>query len=229
MKITEKYLEALKTFTDYVTVSEWAQRFSEMFPDELQKANEQAANQKQDTTGLREIAARISSRLSTGGYSKEVLIDDSERPRKVKYITKDELIEQEQIEIDEDIEPLRRQDIINNATNQLEIFELYRITEFENIQKAFKQFFGLDFEIDHAEALLNSEKQGEHHPSNLQLLLKYHNGKKNKNSWDRFTYKEQEDYIKKSVALHSLVADKFDVEIDNKILESLLNRLKDVY
>ncbi len=229
MKITEKYLEALKTFTDYVTVSEWAQRFSEMFPDELQKANEQAANQKHDTTGLREIAARISSRLSTGGYSKEVLIDDSERPRKVKYITKDELIEQEQIEIDEDIEPLRRQDIINNATNQLEIFALYRITEFENIQKAFKQFFGLDFEIDHAEALLNSEKQGEHHPSNLQLLLKYHNGKKNKNSWNRFTFEEQEDYIKKSVALHSLVADKFDVEIDNKILESLLNRLKEVY
>jgi hypothetical protein len=229
MKITEKYLEALKTFTDYITVSEWAQRFSEMFPDELQKANEQAANQKQDTTGLREIAARISSRLSTGGYSKEVLIDDSERPRKVKYITKDELIEQEQIEIDEDIEPLRRQDIINNATNQLEIFALYRITEFENIQKAFKQFFGLDFEIDHAEALLNSEKQGEHHPSNLQLLLKYHNGKKNKNSWNRFTFEEQEDYIKKSVALHSLVADKFDVEIDNKILESLLNRLKKIY
>ena len=229
MKITEKYLEALKTFTDYVTVSEWAQRFSEMFPDELQKANERAANQKHDTTGLREIAARISSRLSTGGYSKEVLIDDSERPRKVKYITKDELIEQEQIEIDEDIEPLRRQDIINNATNQLEIFALYRITEFENIQKAFKQFFGLDFEIDHAEALLNSEKQGEHHPSNLQLLLKYHNGKKNKNSWNRFTFEEQEDYIKKSVALHSLVADKFDVKIDNKILESLLNRLKEVY
>ena len=229
MKITEKYLEALKTFTDYVTVSEWAQRFSEMFPDELQKANEQAANQKHDTTGLREIAARISSRLSTGGYSKEVLIDDSERPRKVKYITKDELIEQEQIEIDEDIEPLRRQDIINNATNQLEIFALYRITEFENIQKAFKQFFGLDFEIDHAEALLNSEKQGEHHPSNLQLLLKYHNGKKNKNSWNRFTFEEQEDYIKKSVALHSLVADKFDVKIDNKILESLLVRLEKIY
>lgn len=58
MKITEKYLEALKIFTDYITVSEWAQRFSEMFPDELQKANEQAANQKQDTTGLREIAAK---------------------------------------------------------------------------------------------------------------------------------------------------------------------------
>ncbi|MFY9074107.1 hypothetical protein OZZ08_04020 [Malaciobacter mytili] len=117
----------------------------------------------------------------------------------------------------------------HNATSQLEIFELYKITEFESIQKAFKQFFGLDFEIDHAEALLNSEKQGKHHPTNLQLLLKYHNGKKNKNSWDRFTFEEQKDYIKKTIALHSLVADKFDVEIDNKILESLLNRLKEIY
>lgn len=229
MKIHEKYLEALKTFTDYVTISEWAIKFSEIYPEELQKANEQAINQKNDTTGLREIAARISSNISSGKWLKELSIDESERPRKVKYITRDELIIQEQIEIEEDIEPIRRQDIINNATSKLEIYELYRITEFENIQKSFKQFFNLDFEIDHAEALLNNEKQGEHHPNNLQLLLKYHNGKKNKNSWNRFTFEEQEEYIKKTVALHNLVADKFDVEIDNKILDSLLNRLKAIY
>ncbi|WP_323593749.1 HNH endonuclease [Aliarcobacter butzleri] len=229
MKIHEKYLEALKTFTDYTTVSEWAEKFTQMYPDELEKANIQAENQVRDTTGLREIAARISSRIATGGFSQKILIDDSERPRKIKYISKEEQTIYEQKEIEEDIEPLRRQDIINNATNQLEIFELYRITEFENIQRAFKQFFGLDFEIDHAEALLNSEKQGKHHPSNLQLLLKYHNGKKNKNSWNRFTFEEQEDYIKKTISLHSIVADKFDIEIDNKILDSLLNRLKDIY
>ena len=229
MKIVEKYLEAIKTFTDYVTISEWAIKFSEMYPDELEKANLQAQNQIRDTTGLREIAARISSRIATGGFTQQILIDDSERPKKIKYVSKEEQTIYEQKEIEEDIEPIRRQDIINNATNQLEIFELYRITEFENIQKSFKQFFGLDFEIDHAEALLNSEKQGEHHPSNLQLLLKYHNGKKNKNSWNRFLFEEQEDYIKKTIALHSLVADKFDVEIDNKILESLLNRLKEIY
>ena len=229
MKIVEKYLESIKTFTEYVTISEWAIKFSELYPDELEKANKQAANQKNDTTGIREIAARISTNISSGKWSKELLIDDSERPKKVKYVSKEELEEQTDKEIEEDIEPLKRQDIINNASSQLEIFELYKITEFENIQKAFKQFFGLDFEIDHAEALLNSKKQGEHHPSNLQLLLKYHNGKKNKNSWDRFTYEEQEEYIKKSVSLHSLVADKFDVEIDNKILNSLLVRLKQVY
>ena len=182
MKIVEKYLETIKTFTDYVTISEWAIKFSELYPDELQKANAQADNQKNETTGLREIAARISSNISSGKWAKELLIDDSERPRKVKFISKEESEEQIYKEIEEDIEPLKRQDIINNATNQLEIFELYRIAEFENIQKAFKQFFGLDFEIDHAEALLNSSKQGKHHPSNLQLLLKYHNGKKSKNS-----------------------------------------------
>ncbi len=113
--------------------------------------------------------------------------------------------------------------------DKMQILDLYRISEFENIQKAFKQFFGVDFEIDHAEALLNGEKQGDHHPDNLQLLLKYHNGKKNKNSWKRFTLDEQIDYIKQTISLQSLVADKFDVEIDQKILESLINRLKEVY
>lgn len=229
MKIHEKYLEALKTFTDYVTISEWAIKFGEMYPDELEKANEQAAQQKNDTTGVRELAARMSSRLSAGGFVGKVQIDDSERPKKVKYITKDQLEENIQKEIDEDIEPLRRQDIINNAVDQMQILDLYRISEFENIQKAFKQFFGVDFEIDHAQALLNDDKQGDHHPDNLQLLLKYHNGKKSKKSWERFTFDEQVDYIKQTISLQSLVADKFDVEIDNKILESLINRLRVVY
>lgn len=229
MKIHEKYLEALKTFTDFVTISEWAVKFGEMYPDELENANEQAAKQKNDTTGLKELAARMSSRLSTGGFSGVVQIDDSERPKKVKYITKNQLEKNIQKEIDEDIEPLRRQDIINNAIDKMQILDLYRISEFEYIQKDFKQFFSIDFEIDHAEALLNGDKKGSHHPDNLQLLLKYHNGKKNKNSWKRFTFDEQSDYIKQTINLQSLVADKFDVEIDNKILDALINRLKEVY
>lgn len=229
MKIHEKYLEALKTFNVFVTVSEWAVKFAEMYPDELKKANEQARNQKIDTTGLRELAARMSSRLSAGGFSNTVQIDDSERPKKVKYLTKDELEKHTQNEIDEDIEPLKRQDIISQAKDQMKVLELYRISELENIQRAFKVFFAVDFEIDHAQALLNDNKQGDHHPDNLQLLLKHHNGKKNKNSWKRFTFDEQAEYIKKTMSLQSLVADKFNVEIDNKILESLITRLKEIY
>ena len=86
MKIYEKYAEALKTFNDFITVSEWAQKVSEMYPDLYKKAEKEAKEQKNDTTGLREIAARISSRLSAGGF-KNVIIDESERPRKVKYLT----------------------------------------------------------------------------------------------------------------------------------------------
>ena len=229
MKIHEKYLEALKTFTEFITISEWAVKFTEMYPDELEKANEQAVNQKIDTTGIKEIAARMSSRISSGGFSKTIQIDDSERPKKVKYVTEDELEEHIKNEIDEDVEPLRRQDIINNANDQMKVLELYRISEFENIQKAFKLFFAVDFEIDHAQALLNDDKQVEHHPDNLQFLLKHHNGKKNKKSWERFTFEEQVNYIKKTISLQSIVAYKFNVDIDNKILDSLVSRLKMIY
>lgn len=88
MKIHEKYLEALKTFTNFVTVSEWAEKFVEMFPEELEKANIQAQNQVRDTTGLREITARISSRIATGGFSQKILIDDTERPKKLNILLK---------------------------------------------------------------------------------------------------------------------------------------------
>jgi hypothetical protein len=229
MTIKEKNIEALKRFDDYVTISQWASKFGEIYPDELAKANEQAKNQKNDTTGLREIAARISSNLSTGRYNNEVSIDDSERPRKVKYITKEELDEQVTQELDEDIEPLKRADIINSAKDSLEIRELYRISEFESIRSDFKTFFSIDFEIDHAKALMNSSDKGEHHPDNLQLLIKPHNGRKNKNSWDRFSIDKQIEYIKQAIKLQSIVADKLDIKISDYILESLLDRLKKVY
>jgi hypothetical protein len=47
MKIHEKYLEALKTFEDYVTVSEWAEKVGVMYPDLLEKANNEAKKQRQ--------------------------------------------------------------------------------------------------------------------------------------------------------------------------------------
>lgn len=42
----------------------------------------------------------------------------------------------------------------------------------------------------------------------IWLLIKL--AKVNKNSWDRFKFEEQADYIKKIIDLHSLVADKYD-------------------
>ncbi len=82
MTKNQKYLEVLKTFSDYVTISEWAEKVSEIYPDLLKAAETQAKNQKQDTTGLREIAARISSAVSTNIFN-NIQIDTSQKPRKV--------------------------------------------------------------------------------------------------------------------------------------------------
>ena len=229
MKIHEKYLEVLKTFDDFVTVSEWAEKVGILYPDILEKADKEAENQKNDTTGLREIAARIGSRLSTGGFDGLVKIDDSERPRRVKYITKEELEENTTQDIKEDLEPITRREIEKTAEDKMLLKELYRVDEFRNIQKAFKMFFNLDFELDHAKALLNKSDAGSHHPDNFQLILKYHNVKKSNNNWERFSIDEQVTYIKKAIELQALLSDRLSIEIDNAVLNSLLERLRVVY
>ncbi|WP_282134989.1 hypothetical protein [Seonamhaeicola maritimus] len=228
MRIHEKYTEALKSFTEFVTVHEWAQRVGELYPQLLEKAEKEAQAQKQDTTGLREIAARISSRLSSGKFT-NIEIDDSERPRKVKFLTSEERQSNQEKELNEDIEPITRAEIINQAKDKFKIYELYRLDEFKNIQKAFKDYFGLDFELDHAQALLDPKSGGIHHPDNIQLLMKYHNGKKSNKSWKRFNFNEQENYIKDAIKLQSNVADSFKIELNNEILSQLLNRLKVIY
>jgi len=112
LKIAEKYLEALKPVDDWITISEWAIKVGEAYPDLLEKANKEAENQANETTGLNEIAARISSNISRGAYAGSIDIDASERPRKVRYLTTEQLIEHEKSELEEDVAPLRRNEII---------------------------------------------------------------------------------------------------------------------
>jgi len=228
MTKAQKYLEALKTFDEWIIVSEWAVRVGELYPDILEAANEQAANQANDTTGLRELAARISSRLSTGGFH-EVEIDDSERPRKVRYISEDQKQERIEDELEADIEPLTRAERIRQDTETLSEVERYRIEEFETIAKQLNKFFSLDFEVDHALALLNPTQAGKHHPDNLQLLIKAHNGKKNKKNWERFTLEEQKEYIRQVIALQTMIASRLEISLVNDVLDSLLERLGKVY
>ena len=228
MTIIQKYLEALKTFDDWVIVSTWAEKVGEIYPELLEAANEQAENQANDTTGLRELASRISSRLSTGGFP-EVVIDETERPRKVKYSTETDKQDRVELELASDIEPLTRAEKIRFYTEQLDELEKYRIEEIETISKQFNKFFGVDFEVDHSTALLNQEKAGTHHPDNLQLLTKAHNSKKNNKNWQRFTIDEQIDYIKHVIALQTLIATRLKINLVDDVLDSLLERLKKVY
>ena len=228
MTKAQKYLEALKTFDDWVIVSEWAVRVGELYPELLEAANEQAANQANDTTGLRELAARISSRLSTGGFA-EVEIDDSERPRRVRYISQAQKEERIEEELEADIEPLTRAERIRQDTQTLTEVERYRIEEFETIAKQLNKFFSLDFEVDHASALLNPSEAGKHHPDNLQLLIKAHNGKKNKKNWQRFALGEQKEYIQKVIALQTMISSRLEISLVDDVLESLLERLGKIY
>lgn len=44
----------------------------ELYPDLLAKAEQEASNQLNETTGLRELAARISSGISRGAYDQQI-------------------------------------------------------------------------------------------------------------------------------------------------------------
>ncbi len=229
MNIREKYLHALKEINDWVSVSDWAVKVGELYPDLLEKADEEAKNQANDTTGLREIAARIGSAIAHGAYVDHIEIDVSERPRRIRYVSREEHDANVTNEINEDIAPLKRGEIIKAAENSMANLEKYRVDEFDVIAKQLKRYFGLDFEVDHAEALLNHEQPGKHHPDNLQLILKAHNAKKNNNNWQRFALEEQIRYIQSVIDTQSIVALRLGYEITPDVLESLLERLKKIY
>lgn len=229
MNITGKYLEALKKMDGWVTVSEWAVKVGELYPDILEKAAKEAANQANDTTGPREIAARISSSISRGAYSRKIEIDDSERPRQIKYLPESDRDAYFKHDVDDDVAPLVRADIIKDASKKLGSDEKYRMAEFETVSKQLKAFFGLEFEVDHAQALLNEKTPGKHHPDNFQLLLKAHNAKKSNNNWERFSFDEQTEYIKTAIKLQSIVSSRLSIDMENNVLGSLLDRLEKIY
>ena len=225
----QKYLEALKATEGWVKVSEWAIRVGELFPAVLEEAEIQAANQAHDTTGLREIAARISSRISRGEYAKKIEIDNSERPRLVRYLEPTEQASHEEEEIEEDIAPLKRGEIIKKAADDFNTEERYRVSEFEAISAQLKHCFALSFEVDHAKALLNQGSPGSHHPDNLQLLLKAHNGMKNNQNWERFSVEEQIEYIEAAIKMQSLIATRLKIDMVDLVLASLKSRIKGIY
>ncbi|MCU7863283.1 MAG: HNH endonuclease, partial [Candidatus Thiodiazotropha sp. (ex Lucinoma borealis)] len=178
---------------------------------------------------LREIAARISAVIANGAYVNHIEIDTSERPRKVRYVSSEEHDTNLSNDIDEDIAPLKRSDIIKSAEQSMTNSEKYRVDEFEAIAKQIKRYFGLDFEMDHACALLNPAKPGKHHPDNFQLILKSHNAKKNNDNWKRFSLEEQIQYIESVIETQGIVASRLGIEITPGVLGSLLDRLKKVY
>ena len=182
MTITDQYLEALKQTEGWVTGGEWALKVTEVYPDLLEKANEQAQGQATPTTGMRELTARIHSAIGRGAYEGKIELDTTERPRKIRYATKEEIQKHVDEEIDEEMESLTRVQKIRKEYDELSDFNRYRIQELESIAKAFNCYFKTALEVDHAQALMG-DTPGRHHPDNLQLLSKTHNRIKSKASW----------------------------------------------
>lgn len=228
-RISEKYLAALKEMGDWTTVSDWAIKVGEMYPDLLVKANEEAKGHKRPTTGIREIAARISSWVSTDGFAGKIEVDASERPKRVRILNDDEASHYEETSLESDLEPLTRAQKIKTDEATLGTKERYRLAELEAIIAQLKSFFNLDFEFEHAKAILHPTDPGHHHPDNIQILLKSHNRLKGNANWERFTLKEQIEYIEAVVRVQKLVSKKMKIELHDGVIGSIIERLKLVY
>jgi hypothetical protein len=229
MSIAKKYLDALELLNDWTTVSDWAIKFGEIFPELLVKANKEAQEYKTPSTGLREIAARISSNISRGAWAGTIEIDDSERPKKVRLLTKEQAESYVLKEIEDDVAPITRAQRIKSDEEALTTKEKYRILEMEAIISQLKSFFNLDFEFEHAKAMLNPIDPGKHHPDNIQILLKSHNRMKGSSNWERFTLPEQIEYIKAVIQVQKIVSSKMKIDLEEDLVASIIERLKLIY
>lgn len=228
-RISEKYLEALRHIKDWTTVSDWAIKVGEMYPDLLDKANKEAKSHKKPSTGIREIAARISSWVSTDGFAGKIEIDESERPKRVRILSEEAASHYQEDSLEADLEPLTRTQRIRTDEALLGTKEKYRLSELEAIVGQLKYFFNIDFEFEHAKAILNPNDPGKHHPDNVQILLKSHNRLKGNNNWERFTLKEQIEYVEAVVKVQKLVSKKMKLDLQEDVIGSIIERLKLVY
>ena len=76
---------------------------------------------------------------------------------------------------------------------------------------------------------IKDSQSAKYHPTNLQLLIKAHNGKKNKKNWQQFTFEGQKEYIKQVIALQIMIASRLEISLVDDVLDSLLERLGKVY
>lgn len=103
------------------------------------------------------------------------------------------------------------------------------MAEILDITKTMSRMFRLDFEVDHALAILNPDQPGKHHPDNMQILTKAHNVRKNNSNWTRFTVDEQIEYINSVIKVQKIIEHKMDVELDDGLIGNIISRLKLVY
>ena len=91
MNTNEMYIEALKTFNDFVTIREWAEKFAKMYPNDFKKAEEKSESQKSSRSAIGEVTKSINaSIINTKNWQLIVKEDKSFRPKKAKYLKEEE-------------------------------------------------------------------------------------------------------------------------------------------
>lgn len=91
MKRYEKYIEALKTFDDFVTKDEWVEKIIELYPEELEGAKK--LNSKEKRTPFGKLKKVLPSRIQNK-KCKTAIKKDKETD-KYKYIHEDQRINEE--------------------------------------------------------------------------------------------------------------------------------------
>lgn len=227
--ISQHYLLALREAGTWLTVAEWAEKVADQFPHLVQKADAEAKRYKRLSTGLREIAARLSSSICSGRFVSEIEVDESERPKRVRYRPQSLSANFQQIALEEDLETLTRSQRIRADATKLTARDSYRLAEIQSVVDNLKRFFSLDVELEHAKAVLNQEDPGSHHPDNVQVLLKNHNRMKGNNNWLRFTIDEQVAYLEAAIELQFVVSSRLGIEIEESIKQGIFERLQRVF
>jgi len=80
MKTYERYLEVLETFSDYVTISEWADKYILTHPNSVIELGNSEEKIK------RNLTKNISSFISMEQYSNMISKDKNSKPQKIKFI-----------------------------------------------------------------------------------------------------------------------------------------------
>ncbi len=222
LNISEKYLEALKQIKGWTTVSDWAQKVGDLYPEILRKANKQSKSYKRPSTGTKEIAARIGAKFSTNAYKGLVDVDDSQKPRKVKFIKSKNDRNNKKLP-EENKESYNRSEIIRKHKKSLNSNEDYRMKELKQIVSTLSKELHINFELDHAFPL---KRGGEGNPDNMQILMTAHNRKKSSTKWDRFTIDEQIEYIEAIIKIQKKIENKIKVKINDQNIDLTIKKLR---
>lgn len=121
MKQHEKYLEALKTFDDFITIKEWSIKFVELYPDKTKNED--------DSVKMRKIEKSISSLVSTGKWSNMLLINKSTKPKKIKFITDEQKVDNIQQDIHlskspKDVKSMNFKHLMESLDNLVDDYDL---------------------------------------------------------------------------------------------------------